>query len=126
NPPALRVGYLSQGLDVPDDMLVRDVLMPGAADLRAAEAELERLAVALSSVDGAALDRLSDEYAAALERVETLSAQADSTNGERILAGLGLADVPLDWPAAALSGGQKTRLGLAALLARDPQLLILD
>ena len=32
NPPTLRVGYLPQGLDVPDDMLVRDVLTPGAAD----------------------------------------------------------------------------------------------
>jgi ATP-binding cassette subfamily F protein 3 len=126
NPPTLRVGYLPQGLNVPDDRLVRDVLSPGAADLRAAEAELERLAVALSSAEGEALDRLSEEYTAALERVETLSAQADSTNAERILAGLGLADVPLDWPAAALSGGQKTRLGLAALLVQDPQLLILD
>jgi len=126
NPPTLRVGYLPQGLNVPDDRLVRDVLSPGAADLRAAEAELERLAVALSSAEGEALDRLSEEYTAALERVETLSAQADSTNAERILAGLGLADVPLDWPASALSGGQKTRLGLAALLVQDPQLLILD
>lgn len=126
NPPTLRVGYLPQGLNVPDDRLVRDVLSPGAADLRAAEAELERLAVALSSAEGEALDRLSEEYTAALERVEALSAQTDSTNAERILAGLGLADVPLDWPAAALSGGQKTRLGLAALLVQDPQLLILD
>lgn len=126
NPPTLRIGYLPQGLDVPDDRLVRDVLTPGAADLRAAEAELERLAVALSSAEGEALDRLSEEYTAALERVEALSAQTDSTNAERILAGLGLADVPLDWPAAALSGGQKTRLGLAALLVQDPQLLILD
>ena len=126
NPPSLRVGYLPQGLDVPDDWLVRDVLYPGAADLRAAEAELERLAVALSSAEGDALDRLAEAYAAALERVETLSAQVDAAAGERILAGLGLADVPLDGPAAALSGGQKTRLGLAALLVRAPQLLILD
>src|SRR5690606_36287837 len=80
NPPTLRIGYLPQGLDVPDDRLVRDLLTPGAADLRAAEAELERLAVALSSAEGEALDRLSEEYTAALERVEALSAQTDSTN----------------------------------------------
>src|SRR5690606_40438705 len=44
----------------------------------------------------------------------------------RILAGLGLGDVPLDTPVGTLSGGQKTRLGLAALLLTDPNFLILD
>lgn len=126
NPPSLRIGYLPQGLEAPGDRTVGDVLYPQAVALRAAEAELERLADALASASDSALDRLMADYATVLERVEMLSAQADSAAGERILAGLGLADVPLDWPAAALSGGQKTRLGLAALLARDPQLLILD
>ena len=125
-PPSLRVGYLPQGLEAPDDRAVRDVLYPQAAALRAAEAELERLADALATASDGALDPLMAAYAATLERVETLSALADPAASERILAGLGLADVPLDWPAAALSGGQKTRLGLAALLVRDPQLLILD
>ena len=126
NPPALRIGYLAQGLSVPDHRTVGDVLYPDAAALRAAEAELERLADALASAPDGALDRLTAAYSAALERLETLSAQFDPATGERILAGLGLADVPLDWPAGALSGGQKTRLGLAALLVRAPQLLILD
>ncbi len=110
-PPCLRVGYLPQGLEAPDDRAVRDVLYPQAAALRAAEAELERLADALATASDGALDPLMAAYAATLERVETLSALADPAASERILAGLGLADVPLDWPAAALSGGQKTRLG---------------
>src|SRR5690606_27161377 len=57
--------------------------------------------------------------------VELLGAQPGTAQAGRILAGLGLAVVPLDGPAAAPSGGQKARVGLAALLAQDPQFLLL-
>ncbi|MBI5960193.1 MAG: ABC-F family ATP-binding cassette domain-containing protein [Chloroflexi bacterium] len=126
NPPHLRVGYLPQGLDVPGETPLHDVLFPGAAELRAAEAEVERLAEALSGASNGQIGALMTAYSQALERLEQLSRQVETNEGERILAGLGLAGVPLDTPVGTLSGGQKTRLGLAALLINDPQLLILD
>ena len=43
-----------------------------------------------------------------------------------MLAGLGLADVTQERPVENLSGGQKTRLGLARLLLIQPDLLLLD
>ncbi|MEJ5198793.1 MAG: ABC-F family ATP-binding cassette domain-containing protein, partial [Anaerolineae bacterium] len=67
NPPTLRIGYLAQGLNVPDNRTVNDVLYPDAAALRAAEAELEQLAGALASAPDGALDRLTAAYSAALE-----------------------------------------------------------
>jgi len=45
---------------------------------------------------------------------------------EVVLADLGLADLSLDHPASALSGGQATRAGLAGLLLAQPDLLLLD
>jgi ATP-binding cassette subfamily F protein 3 len=45
---------------------------------------------------------------------------------DRVLAGLGLAHVALDQPAATLSGGEKTRLLLARVLLSDADLLLLD
>jgi ATP-binding cassette subfamily F protein 3 len=123
-PSDLRVGYLAQGLEVPDDTPLSDVIDPHTAALRHAEAEVERLAATMAG-DGD-LDRIMADYADALERLEDLSRQAGAGEADRVLAGLSLADVPRETPVGQLSGGQKTRLGLAALLVRDPQLLILD
>jgi ATP-binding cassette, subfamily F, member 3 len=124
-PPDLRVGYLAQGLPAPDAVPLGDVLFPRAADRRAAEAEVERLAAALASASGD-LSALAPAYDAALARLEHLGRETDPGIVERVLAGLDLAALPLDAPVGTLSGGQKTRLGLAALLLDDPQLLILD
>ena len=126
NPPNLRVGYLPQGLAVPDSTPILDVLLPRAAAVREAEAEVERLAVALGSVDRAQVDAIMTAYSAALDQLEHLSQQAEAREVERVLAGLSLDGLALDAPIGTLSGGQKTRLGLAALLLDDPQLLILD
>jgi ATP-binding cassette subfamily F protein 3 len=45
---------------------------------------------------------------------------------EAIVAALGLSAIQDDRPVSTLSGGQKTRLGLALVLLGDPQLLLLD
>ncbi len=126
SPPDLRVGYLPQGLDVPDDTPIQDVLYPDAVALRDTEAELERLAVAMADASDGELARLTDVYDAALARLERLSRQVERGAGARVLAGLALDHLALDAPVGTLSGGQKTRLGLAALLVNDPHLLILD
>jgi ATP-binding cassette, subfamily F, member 3 len=46
--------------------------------------------------------------------------------GSRVLRGLGLGDLDATARVQTLSGGQKTRLGLAALLVGEPDLLLLD
>ncbi len=122
SPPNLRVGYLAQQLEIDAAVTLRDVLFPQTQLLQQAEADVERLAARLAEGD----DAVYTAYDEALTRLERHSRTVDPYEAESVLAGLDLGHLDLDSEAAALSGGQKTRLGLAALLLDDPQLLILD
>ncbi|NTU64975.1 MAG: ABC-F family ATP-binding cassette domain-containing protein [Chloroflexi bacterium] len=116
--PHTRVGYLRQGLAYPIGCTVADVLHDPRVD---AAAEVERLAMA-SSFDPL---RLHD-YQAALDRLEALGGYPDQAARDNVLQNLGLDQVPLSQEVATLSGGQKTRLGLAKVLLNAPNLLLLD
>jgi ATP-binding cassette subfamily F protein 3 len=120
-PPNLRIGYLAQGITASDSSPIRDVLYPQLKLLAQAEADVERLAGDLGH-DPA----IEQAYADALERIALYSEAADLHLGESLLADLGLGALDLDLSLGTLSGGQKTRLGIAALLVESPQLLILD
>ncbi len=123
-PSDLRLGYLPQGLELPPGATIGDVLYPQARQLAVLEAELEELSARLA--DSPADRRARDAYARVLDRIERLGAAYQPAAQEPILAGLGLTDLSLDDPADNLSGGQKTRLGLARVLLNDPHLLLLD
>src|SRR5262249_44121433 len=66
------------------------------------------------------------DYDVALARFEALGGYERAHREETVLQGLGLGDLDPATPVATLSGGQKTRLGLAMLLLREPDLLLLD
>jgi len=88
-------------------------------------AELERLGIALSQASESERTALEHAYAVALEHLSS-PAVLPPYQVESILAGLGLSQVSPETPVGLLSGGQKTRLGLARLLLQQPEMLLLD
>jgi ATP-binding cassette subfamily F protein 3 len=72
------------------------------------------------------LERLLAEYDRALSTFERLGGYGIEARAAAVLAGLDLRGLDGDTPVEILSGGQKTRLGLARLLLAPPGLLLLD
>jgi len=127
DPHDVRVGYLEQGLTYHDDATLDHILRAEQIALENLEERVAALANTLSAAEDVEQAQLLDAYGEALVELETLATrQTPAHEIKAILAGLELDDVPLDTPVSHLSGGQKTRLGLARLLIQNPQVLLLD
>jgi ATP-binding cassette, subfamily F, member 3 len=126
SPASLRIGYLAQALEFAEGATVADVLRAAEGEREAAEVRLARLAEALATAEGDALAVALAEYDTALAEFQALGGGARYADAEAVLAGLGMADVAQTRLVSSLSGGQKTRLGLARLLLSEPDLLLMD
>ena len=124
SPPGQTLGYLPQSFASLDGQTVGDVLTQALAELRAAEAALDAAAEALG--DTQAMDIALATYEAAVAAFEALGGYEAEQRVAEVMSGLGLDTVDHDRLVASLSGGQKTRLGLATLLLRAPDVLLLD
>ncbi|WP_037319718.1 ABC-F family ATP-binding cassette domain-containing protein [Amycolatopsis orientalis] len=118
------VGFLLQELPFPSTARFSDVLDDALAEIRQASARLDELTEALTEhPDDAAV---LDEYGTVLEWAQAHDLWDADRRAEVVCAGLGLAGIDPARPLGTLSGGQRSRLGLAALLIRRPGTLILD
>ena len=123
-PRELRVGYLAQAFEQAAGMTVGEALAQAQSQLVQAEEAVQYAAEALSA--GENMDEAMRAYEEAMARYEALGGWERGHHVEAVLEGLGLSDISRETPVEILSGGQKTRLGLALLLLQEPGLLLLD
>ena len=117
------------------------MLEAALAEVRAIERELDAAAEALAA--GARVEPAhevsirsfvatrppehpADRYAAALDAAERADIWTADSRRDELLDGLGVGHLGLDRRIGELSGGQRSRFALAALLLRAPDALLLD
>ncbi|MFC4563062.1 ABC-F family ATP-binding cassette domain-containing protein [Nocardiopsis mangrovi] len=117
-------GFLHQEPPYPGDATLADIVEQALRPAREIEARLAEQAADLQErPDDAAL--LAD-YAATLELAEAREIWDADRRADIVLAGLGLDAVERGRRTDAMSGGQRSRLGLAELLILRPRALLLD
>lgn len=115
------VGYFAQDTGIDPAAGVGQVLHDALAPLHRAVSRLESLAGRLGDEPD-----VTDEYAQLLEWVIEHDAWDADRRATVAAHRLGLAGVQRDRPAGELSGGERARLALAAVLTRRPSTLLLD
>jgi ATP-binding cassette subfamily F protein 3 len=127
NPPNITIGYLEQGLVFKEDDTLDTIIRSDQIKIEMLENQVADLASQLSTSKGKEQQKLLKAYGEVLSKLELLvSRQIPEHYASEILVGLGLGDIPFETVIKQLSGGQKTRLGLAKILMTNPDMLILD
>ncbi|GAA2374725.1 ABC-F family ATP-binding cassette domain-containing protein [Nonomuraea africana] len=113
------IGYLPQTLELPGSATVQD-----AVDL--ALAEIRELAAEMRAMEASLTPSRFDAYAELIARFEARGGYTADARVDVALHGLGLPDLARSRRLGTLSGGERSRLALAATLASAPELLLLD
>ncbi|MFF0341557.1 ABC-F family ATP-binding cassette domain-containing protein [Kribbella sp. NPDC004875] len=118
------LGFLEQELPFEPGHTVADVLDDALQEARDDLAELDRLSAALADRPDDA--DLLTQFGDRLDQAHDREAWDADRRAAIVLAGIGLGEMTHDRQLATLSGGERGRLALAALLVRRPAALLLD
>lgn len=117
-------GFLHQEPPYGPRATLGEVVDDALAPAREVERRLALSAEAMNTDPGD--EQVMSEYAEVLAEAENLEVWDADRRADLVVAGLGLEDLATDRTVARMSGGQRARLALAALLIRRPRALLLD
>ena len=116
-----RIGMLGQNQVCESELPLYEFALSVLADMSALEDRVEKLRLEAENDPSAAA-----RYSAAQEEFARKGGYEYRSRARGTLVSLGFSDADMERPVSSFSGGQKTRIALAALLLSAPDLLILD
>lgn len=127
--PNLSIGYLKQNTGLDRESTIIAEMREVFSDIIALEDDMRVLEERIQNVqehDSSEYKKLMAEYSKKQSYFECQDGYNIDVKIKTILNGMGFSDKDLDTEIRTLSGGEKTRLAIAALLLEQPNLLILD
>lgn len=124
--PSVEPGYLPQSTPDFYGRTLQDLILEAVGHLRQLEDRMRDLEHEMSAASEEQLPHLLEEYGQVSGRFQDEGGYDLDYRIDTILDGLRLAYLPREREVETLSGGERARLGLAALLLRSPDLLLLD
>lgn len=119
------LAYLEQIPRYTSESTLWEIVMGAYRSLLEMREEMRNLEQSMAQA-GENLDRVMNRYAQVTEDYERANGFACESMARRILIGLGFDEREINRRADEFSGGQKTRIALARLLAEEPDILLLD
>lgn len=120
------IGFMRQDFKADAVESVQEVAYKESGTWGDLKLKLQKAEANLASGDQDKTSELMEQYEQITEQYEAHGGYAREIELEKMMTHLGIGAELWNRPYASLSGGQKTRLRLAALLASKPRLLILD
>lgn len=117
------IGYLPQFVRTVEGETIQDVIVSSVAGLKSLERRMRELERQMAD---SASSEVLDEYGEISAHFEARGGYDLDARTDEVLANLGVGYLTRDRKVSGLSGGEKARVGLVALLLAAPDVLLLD